>query len=325
MSRSGSAAAIFAVLIALSLAAMPLPAAAVPDVLVTVKPVHALVAGVMEGVGEPDLLLEGAASAHSYAMRPSDARLLTDADVVFWIGEGYETFMARPLSTLAKAARIVELSADAGIPLLRTREGGDWEAHANEDEHGHDLKGEPHERGEARGAFDMHIWLDPENARRIVDKAAAVLTEEDPANEAAYAANAAKVKQKLDALDAELRDALRPVKKVAYIVFHDAYQYFERRFATNAVGSITVGPGRLPGAKRLYDIRRRIVQSNARCVFSEPQFEPALVQTVMEGMDARTGVLDPLGADVPAGPDAYFAIMRNLARSLAGCLSGQAL
>jgi zinc transport system substrate-binding protein len=298
-------------LAAAALAAAATGAAAEPaKVVVTVTPVHSLIAGVMKEAGRPDLLLRRGGSPHAYTLRPSDARMLAEADVIFWIGEELETFLAKPLRVLARKARIVELGRAPGVVRLAAREAGAWKTPgAGEEAPGH-------------GASDPHYWLDPENAKAIVRAGLAAMGAEDPANAETYRANAGHVIARIDALDAELRAALAPVRTVAYVVFHDAYRYFERRYGLNALGSITVHPERKPGVRRIRDARRRIRALGARCVFSEPQFEPRLAATLIEGTGVRTAVLDPLGADLAAGPDAYFTLMRDLAASLKSCLAG---
>lgn len=303
-----------------------------PKVFVTVKPVHALVAGVMQGVGEPYLLLKGGESPHSYTLKPSDARALSEAQLVFWVGEALETFLEHPLETLGKQARIIELAEARGIETLEGREGGAWESHAaahgHDHKHSHDHKHDKkhshdHKHEHAHDGIDGHLWLDPHNAEAIVTVAAEALAEIDPANAAAYRANAQKMVARIEALDSELKAQLAPVKDRPYIVFHDAYQYFEAHYGLKAVGSITLSPERQPSAQRLREIRKRLSDSGAACVFSEPQFRPALVDVVIEGSKAKRGELDPIGAALPAGPDAYFEVMRGLATSLRGCLMPQ--
>lgn len=317
------------------------PAAAEPNVVASIKPIHSLAAGVMEGVGTPTLLVEGAGSAHGYAMRPSDARALARADVVFWVGEGLETYMAGPLTQLAGNARVVALAEARGVALLPLREGIAWEVHDHKhhgeaaDEDHHDANGHHVDGGHADGphgevrdeadhrhaGYDAHIWLAPDNARRIVAAMAEALSEVDPENAEVYRANADRLAGRIAVLDRELAARLAPVADIPYVVFHDAYQYFEGHYDLAAVGSITLSPELAPGAQRLREIREKIVTLRARCVFSEPQFEPTLVETVREGTAARTGVLDPLGGGLEEGPDLYFELMRNLAGSLRACLS----
>ncbi|WP_029010903.1 zinc ABC transporter substrate-binding protein ZnuA [Azospirillum halopraeferens] len=316
-----------------SLAALLLTTAPVladaPRVVASVKPLHSLVSSVMQGVGEPGLVVRGGASPHTYNLRPSDARALEQAQVVFWFGEGLEGFLEKPLSGLAGKARVVELMDAPGVTLLEAREGGAWESHdhGHGHSHGHSHKGHSHARDHKAGdhdhdAMNAHLWLDPANARAMVAVIAGTLAEADPANAAAYRANAEATTARLDALDAELAALLAPVKDKPFVVFHDAYPYLEARYGLSAVGAITVNPEQRPSAKRLKEIRTRISGLGPVCVFSEPQFEPKLVATIVEGTGARTGVLDPLGADIAAGPDLYPTLLRNLAASLAGCLKG---
>lgn len=338
---SRSLAVLAAALVPLSPATAAL---ALDGVVASIKPVHSLVAAVMEGVAEPQLLAKGAGSPHTYSMRPSEAAMLEKAKVVFWTGPGLELFLEAPLDTLAGTARVVALSETSGLRLLDLREGGAFEAHAHEDEaghhdghqsnahdHEHEHEGHAHENHERGGhgdngalaGKDMHIWLDPENARLMVRRIAAVLSEEDPGNAEAYQANTGKVEARLDALTAEAEAILAGVREKPFVVFHDAYHYFERRFGLSAAGSITVNPETAPGARRLAEIHEKIIDLGASCVFSEPQFEPKLIDVVTEGTNVRTGVLDPLGADIEDGPELYFTLVSNMARSLAGCLSGR--
>jgi zinc transport system substrate-binding protein len=298
------------------------PAIAVPRVLVTVKPLHSLVAGVMEGVGTPDLLVRGTGSPHTYSLRPSEARLLEDAQVVFWVGASLETFLAKPLSALGQGARIVAAAGMPGVTLLPGRVGGAWGPHTGHEDDPGDRGGDGHARGGENDdtRWDGHLWLDPANATAIARAAADVLGQADPQNRERYAANAARLVARVASLDADVRQRLAPVRDRAYVVFHDAYQYFERAYGLRAVGSVVVSAERAPGARRIRETRERIRGLGARCVFSEPQFPPAIVGTLLEGTDTRAGVLDPLGAAVPAGPDAWFALMRGLADALAGCL-----
>ena len=303
-----------AVFLALGLWASAGVAAGAPRVVVSIKPVHSLVAAVMDDVAEPALLLAGAGSPHAYALRPSEARALQEADVVFWIGEDLEGFLARPLQALARNAKVVALHEADGVRLLAGRESGGWQAHAhNQPDHA-----DEHEN-QHEGA-DMHNWLDPRNAQAMARAIARTLSRIDPRNEERYTANADLLHQSLAQLDINLRERLTPVQDDPYIVFHDAYQYFENRYNLNAVGSLSIMPESRPGARRLYEIRARIVETGAQCVFSEPLFESALVETLVAGTGARTGVLDPLGAELPAGPHAYFELMNQLADALGGCL-----
>jgi zinc transport system substrate-binding protein len=284
-------------------------------VVASVKPIHSLVAGVMQGVAEPALLVKGANSPHSFNLRPSDARALNQADLVFWVGEDMETFLTKPINSLADKAHPVALMEESDLTLLPTREGGAWEKHKDDHEQGHAHKAE-HEHG----THDAHVWLDVDNARKMVATIATELSEHDAANAARYKANAAALTERLTALDAELKTTLAPVKDRPFVVFHDAYHYLEERYGLNAVGAITVSPDQRPSAQRLSQLRAKISSLDAACVFAEPQFEPTLVATVVEKTPAKRGTLDPLGASLDDGPELYFTLMRGMAASLVSCL-----
>lgn len=300
------------------------PAAAAdagPRVVASIKPVHSLVAAVMAGIGEPSLLVEGAGSPHTYAMRPSQAAGLAKADVVFWIGPDLEHFLEKPIGTLGAGARAVELEAAEGVTLLAPREGGTFEPE-DEDEHGGEHADEHGGGHGGEETVDPHLWLDPLNAKAFVRRIAETLAVADPQHAQAYADNAKAEQARLDDLVAELATTLAPVKGKGFIVFHDAYHYFENRFGVSAAGSITVSPETAPGAQRLTEVRAKIRELGATCVFSEPEFESSLVGVVLEGSDARPGVLDPLGAALSDGPDLYFELLRSLALSMRDCLAG---
>lgn len=294
--------------------AVPAQAIAAPRVLASINPLHSLAASVMDGVGQPTLLLRANASPHTYSLRPSDARAIEQSQVIFWIGPGYESFMAKAVGGLPRQARVVQMSKLADVQLLPVREGGVWDSDAD---HGHN---HAHGKQPERDEQDMHLWLDIDNAKAIARAMAAALAEADPANAERYNANAAALAARLDALDDEMRAKLKPVAHRPYVVFHDAYHYLERRYGLTPAGSITVTPDRTPGPRRLSDLRRTIVERKAACVFSEPQFTSSLVTTVTGGTKARGGTLDPLGAATDDAEDGYFAMMRGLASSLITCL-----
>lgn len=288
-----------------------------PKVLTTIKPLHALASAVMEGVGKPDLLLRANSSAHTYALRPSDAQAIQRAGLIFWVGPGYESFMAKSIKSLPQTGKVVQLSEAPGVSLLATREGGVWEEH--DDGHaGHNhAHGQDHDDDDEK---DMHFWLDPQNAKAVLTAMSAALGKADTGNAERYRANAAAAADGIDALDKELAATLAPLKDKHFIVFHDAYQYYERRYGLSAVGSITVTPDRVPGPRRLSELRKKIADQGALCVFSEPQFTSSLVGTVISGTKARGGILDPLGAAAPDGAAGYAGLMRNIADSLKTCL-----
>lgn len=303
--------------------AMTGTALAAPQVVVSTKPLHSLVSSVMAGVAEPALIVKGAASPHTYSLRPSDAAALESADIVFWTGHGLELFLGDALETLSVGATVVELAEAEGIELLPMREGGTFEAHSHGDSHDHDHDHDhehDHDHGHHHGDGDMHFWLDPENAKLMVDAIATTLSEADPDNAATYAANAEAEIAALSALETEIAATLSAVDAKPFIVFHDAYQYFEARFGLEVAGTITVSPEAMPGAARIEELRAKVQELGATCVFAEPNFEPAIVRTIVEGTEAKAGTLDPEGSALPEGPDLYAALLRNLADGLVECL-----
>ena len=295
-----------------------------PRVVVSIKPLHSLVAGVMQGVGEPQLLVKGGGSPHGYTLRPSEALALADAQLIVLVGTELEGFMQKPLATLASNARQLALAEEMASQLLPAREGGSWERHlqhhaetrdeTHPEDHGHHEETLKHEH-EAE-ELDPHLWLNPLLAKQVVILVRDALSDIDPGRKDLYARNAARILQQLDLLHTELQTLLTPVKDVPYLVFHDAYQYFEAAYGLNAVGSITVDPERRPGVRRVREIREKINRLGARCLFSEPQFESSLVATIIEGSGTKTAILDPLGADLSQGPEAYFQLLKNLAENL---------
>jgi len=298
---------------------LPAPAQAeVPRVVATIKPIHSLVAAVMGELGAPTLIVKGGASPHAYSLKPSDAQALEAADVVFWTGHGLELFLEEALDTLAVEAEVVQLAAVPGVELLAVREGGAFEPHEDEE---HDEERDEHE--EQAGKTDMHFWLDPINTRTLTSAVAETLAVADPEHAQAYRANARAYNDELVALTGELDAALAGVKGKPFIVFHDAYQYFEQRFGLSVAGSITVTPDSMPGAQRVNELRGKIVESGATCVFAEPQFQPTIVAAIIEGTGARAGELDPEGANLEEGPDLYRQLLANIATGLNDCLTGQ--
>ncbi len=294
--------------------------AEVPRVVATIKPIHSLVAAVMGDLGSPTLIVKGAASPHTYSLKPSDAGAIEAANIVFWTGHDMEVFLEDSLATLAPTATIVELGEVSGIELLPPREGGMFESHDDGDEHEvhHHDEAEAHEH--AHGEFDMHMFLDPANAKIMVSAIADTLSAADPANAATYAANAAAENAALDQLVADIAAKMAPVREKPFVVFHDAYQYFERRFDLNVAGSITVSPENMPGADRISNVREKLKTLGTACVFAEPQFDPRIVDVLVEGTSAGKGVLDPEGANLEEGPGLYPALLNALADSIVACL-----
>jgi len=292
----------------LLLLSLALPATAAPRVVASIPPLHSLAACVMQGVGEPHLLLQ-TGSPHSYALRPSDARALQQADLLIWVGPQLELFLVRAGQNIPAEKHLMLLELP-GIKRPPLRRGGLWESG---DDHAH-ADGDHHDS-------DVHIWLDPDNAAIIVKAIADRLTRLDPENAVRYQRNGADTIHRLRLLDAELKKQLAPLQNRPYIVFHDAYHSFERHYNLHPVGAIAIDPERRPGAKRLQQIRELLLGSGALCLFREPQFEPRYIPLLVEGTSVRTGVLDPLGSSLTPGAELYFELLRNLANNLTTCLA----
>jgi len=278
-------------------------------VVASIKPIHSLASYLMDGVGKPDLIIDGYNSPHGFALKPSHAKMLQNADLVFWVGEDLETFLEKPLKSVAKKAEKIELMEIKGLKKLEFRERNIFEGH---DAHGHD---DHHEH--AHGEHDPHIWLDPMNAKIILSEMTEHLIENDQENASKYKANLKKAHKELDKLTKKVKSDLN--KDFKSIVFHDAYQYFEKRFDVNVLGAFTVNTDVLPGAEQLSEIREVIEHEKVSCVFSEPQFNPDIIKAVAKDTNIKTGVIDPLGATLNPGKKLYFDLIRNMSKSFKGC------
>ena len=323
-------------------------------VVTSIKPIHSLASYLMDGVGKPDLIVDGYSSPHGFALKPSHAKMLQEADIVFWVGEDMENFMVKPLNSIAKKAEKIELMEIKGINKLKFRERNIFDGHDDhghkeddhddhakkEDDHddhdhdkekehghddhdkdehkedGHDDHGHGHE-GHAHGEHDPHIWLDPMNAKVILSEMAEHLIENDKKNEAKYKENLKNAHKDLDKLTKKVKAELN--KDFKSIVFHDAYQYFEKRFNVNVLGAFTVNTDVMPGAEQLAEIREIIEHDKVSCIFSEPQFNPDIIKAVAKDMNIQTGVIDPLGATLNPGKDLYFDLIGNMSKSFKGC------
>lgn len=280
------------------------------DVVVTIKPIHSLVAQVMQGVAEPTLLVDGSASPHSFSLKPSHIRAVDRAGVFIRVSERLEPFTAKIVRSLPAGVRLVTLAEAPGVRLLSRRTTGTFERHRHDAEAHTDTD-----------SGDSHIWLSPANAKAIGIYVGAVLSERYPGHAARFQANAERLSAEIDALTAELKTETAPLRERPFVVFHDAYQYFDDSFDLDAVGSITVSPDVQPSAKRLTELRHKIRSLGAICVFAEPWFQPRLVVALTEGTQARSGTLDPEGTNLAPGPQLYFTLMRNLAAGLKACLT----
>ena len=330
------------------------PANADLKVVTSIKPIHSLASYLMDGVGKPDLIVDGYASPHGFALKPSHAKMLQDADIIFYVGEGLENFLEKPLKSIAKKAEKIELMEIKGLKKLKFRERNIFDDHDDEhnheedghkeddhddehkheedghkeddhddehkheedghDDHGHDEDGHD---SHAHGEYDPHIWLDPENAKAILNEMVEHLIENDEKNSAIYKSNLNKALNDIDKLSKSVKSELN--KDFKSIVFHDGYQYFEERFGVTVLGAFTVNTDVMPGAEQLSEIREIIEHDKVSCIFSEPQFNPDIINAVAKDMNIKTGVLDPLGATLEPGKDLYFDLIKNMSKSFKGC------
>lgn len=304
--------------------ALAAAAAAAPRVATDIAPVHSLAAMVMEGAGAPELILPPGASPHGHALRPSQAKALAEADIVFHVGAGLAPWLDDTLETLAPHATRLELAEVEGVRHLDLRERpvfAETETdHDHDADHGHEEEDE-READHAHGPRDPHLWLNPDNARAWLPAMAETLAEADPANAALYRDNAETARDRIAALTRKIETTLAPVRDAPYVVFHDAYRHFETRFDIPAAAAVSLGDARRPGARRVAEIRALLDRLGEGCVFAEPQFEPRLLEILTEGTQMRTATLDPVGAGLDPGPELYPRLMENLAASLAACLS----
>ena len=323
------------------------PANAEIKVVTSIKPIHSLASYLMDGVAKPDLIVDGYASPHGFALKPSHAKMLQNADLIFWVGEDLENFLEKPLKSIAKKAEKIELMGIKGLNVLKFRERNIFDDHDDhghgEDDHdddhdghakkkkdghddhdGHDEDGHKEDghddhghEGHAHGEYDPHIWLDPINAKVILKEMTEHLIENDSKNASVYTKNLENALRDLDKLTMNVMTELN--QSTASIVFHDAYQYFEERFNVNILGAFTVNTDVMPGAEQLAEIREIIEHDNVSCVFSEPQFNPDIIKAVAKDMNIKTGVVDPLGATLNPGKDLYFDLISNMSKSFKGC------
>ena len=311
------------------------------NVVTSIKPLHSLTSYIMDGVNEPDLIIDGVASPHNFQIKPSHAKMLQKADLVIWVGEDLESFLPSALKSIPKNAVVFELLDQSGLKKLKFREKNIFEGHDDHDEHGHDehakkeddhddhddeehaKKEDDHddhghdEHGHAHGEYDPHIWLDPSNAKVIVKKITNQLSKIDKDNSSVYKANSKKLLKDLDGLIKEVKNEIN--NDASFVVFHDAYQYFEKRFGINVIGALTVNPDVMPGAEQLSKIREVIEHEKAKCIFSEPQFNPNIINSIASDTGIKTGVLDPLGANINKGKNMYFQLIKDMSNSLKDC------
>ncbi|MGH1391483.1 MAG: zinc ABC transporter substrate-binding protein ZnuA [Aeromonas jandaei] len=297
-----------------ALLAVSLPVRAV-EVLTTIKPLGFIAAAITEGVSEPEVLLPTGASPHDFSLRPSDVRKIGEADLVVWVGPELEGFMSKPL---ANHPHVLTLTQVPGMPLFNYATKDSHDGHQHDDHAAHDHGDEGHE-GHHHEGIDPHIWLGPMQAKVIASAIASELGKQDPANKARYEANLAAFTAKVDARDKVIAGQMKAVNQKGYFVFHEAYGYWERHYGMSSKGHFTVSPERRPGAKTLVEIRKALEDKQASCIYAEPQFSPAVIESVARNTGARVLLLDEVGEQVPLGPEGYPQFMEQLANAFAQC------
>ena len=278
------------------------------EIVVSIKPLHSLVSAVAGDSNSVSLLIEGSMSPHNFALKPSHAKLLNNAKVVFYIDNQLESALKRTVIGLPISVRVVRASKFKQLNLLPTRAGDNWE------EDGHDHHNHDH------GSNDVHFWLDPNNAVQMVKGITRELSMVYPKNINNYKKNAKNIIKKIKAKDSLIKSQLEPIQDKSFIVFHDAYQYFEKAYGLNSLGSILLDPELPPSPKRIMQIRTKIKSMKPHCVFKEPQFRAKIVDTVIENTNVKVGILDPLGADLESGPQMYTNLLQNISDNLNACL-----
>ena len=293
-------------------------------VVTSIKPIHSITSYIMDGVGSPDLIVDGYNSPHNFQLKPSHAKMLQNADLVIFVGEVIEEFLEKPLESIAKDAKKFALLEQSGFKKLKFREKNIFEEHDDHDDHDkkakkkddHDDHGHD-DHGHGHGEYDPHIWLDPINAKAMIKKITKLLSKMDKENSSTYKSNSKKAIKEIDMMVKEIKSEMN--KDLKFVVFHDAYQYFENRFDISVLGALTVNTDVLPGAEQLSEIREVIEHENVNCIFSEPQFNPDIINAIAMDTNVKTGILDPLGATLEPGKDLYFDLIRNISKSFKGC------
>ena len=286
-------------------------------VVASLKPLGFIASAIADGVTDTEVLLPDGASEHDYSLRPSDVKRLQGADLVVWIGPEMEAFMEKSVKNIPNAKQVTIAQLNDVKPLLM--KGAD----DDDDDHGHnDAGSEKSDEHHHHGDYNMHLWLSPEIARASAVAIHEKLVELMPQSRAKLDANLKDFEAQLASTEKQVGNELAPLKGKGYFVFHDAYGYFEKQFGLTPLGHFTVNPEIQPGAQRLHEIRTQLVEQKATCVFAEPQFRPAVVESVARGTSVRMGTLDPLGTNIKLGKTSYSEFLSQLANQYASCLKG---
>ena len=292
-------------------------------VISTIQPINSLVSAVIGNTGKTISIIPAEQSPHDFKLKPSDVKVLQNSNIIFYVSNHLESSVTKVFKNLPKNIKLINLMEESGINHLAIRDNAAWERHDHhgDDHDDHDKHGKKHDdHDDHEKEDDVHIWLSPDNAIKIVQKVNKVLSLYFPENSKIYNENTTKFIDKIRNLKMELIKELSPIKNKPYIVFHDAYQYFEKTFELNAVGSVALEGDIASSPKQISFIKDKIIKSKASCVFQEPQFDSKLVKIVVEGTNAKTGTLDPLGVNITGNKDFYLQLLTNMAKSLKECL-----
>ena len=294
-------------------------------VVTTIQPINSLVSSVIGNTGKTISLIPAEISPHEHKLKPSDTKKLQNANIIFFVSDHLESSIAKVFDKLPKNIKIINLMEESGVKRLAIRDNEAWERHDHHHGHGdhddhdkHAKKHDGHDNHEKED--DVHIWLNPDNAVKIIKKINKELSLYFPENAKTYNKNANQMINKINQLKVELKNELSDIKDKPYVVFHDAYQYFETSFGLNAVGSVALEGDVASSPKQIAFIKDKIVKLKASCVFQEPQFDSKLIKIVVEGTNAQIGTLDPLGVNIKGKENFYLQLLKNMAKSLKDCL-----
>lgn len=306
-------------------ASFALPALAEPPkVVVDIAPIHALASQVMEGVGTPQLLLSQDANPHSVQLKPSQARMLSGADLVIWVGPELSPWLGEALEGLSNAESLELMESPA--TTLRDFEppaGMEAEEDHAEDEHAEEGHAEEGHDEHDHGSKDPHLWMSVDNARAWLGLFADEFAARDPENAEAYRANAARAQADIDALSARIEAKLAPVAGAEIITFHAAFGYFADRFPITIAGSVRPGDATTPSAAALAKLEELVATHDIACAYAEPAFDPALLEAIASATGLKIGTLDPTGALQTPGRDHYAATLEAVAEGIVACIQGE--
>jgi len=291
-------------------------------VVTSIRPLGFIVAAIADGVisTEVQVLLPDGASPHNYALCPSDLQRLHDADLIVWVGMEMEAFLGKPLMKLAtsKQIAIAPLAKIAG--LLMTSNQHDQSINNHQHRNHQTVNPLIIDQHYNYNNYDMHVWLSPKIARLAAITIHNNLLELMPQKKNKLDANLRQFKYKLAQSEKNIASMLKPLQGKGYFVFHDAYGYFEKQFGLVPLGHFTVNLAISPGARRLYQIKTQLVEREAVCIFTEPQFKPAIINAITRDTNVRIGNLDPLGNGIKLSKDSYMKFLFQLSKQYVSCL-----